>query len=158
MAGIWFWIVLGLILIVLEFLIPGLVVIFLGFGAFFVALLHWTGILENWASSTGVWILSSFIFLLLLRSLFQRYLPGERHKGSTDEDEGIFGAVVEVVAPVNAEDNTGRIKFRGVTWPATCIEGQIQAGEKAKIVFRNDMTWVIEPDDGYDNLMETGEI
>lgn len=158
MSGIWFWLILGLILIVLEFLIPGLVVVFLGLGAFFVAFLHWTGILETWVSSAGLWILSSFVFLLLLRSIFKRYLPGESRTGLTDEDEEAFGAIVEVVEPVNAEDNTGRIKFRGTTWSATCIEGRIEAGQKAKIVFRNDMTWVIEPDDGYENLLEHNDL
>ncbi len=140
-----FWIIMGLSLIFLEFLVPGLVVIFLGFGALFVALLQWSGILESWTTSLATWFASSFAFLIFLRSIFKKFLPGEVTKDYSDEDDEAFGAIVDVLETVNSDNNEGRIKFSGTTWSAQCIEGNIKAGQKAKIVYRNDLAWVIEP-------------
>ena len=50
------WLIIGLVLIFLEFLLPGLVVIFLGLGAFAVALLQYSGFLETVTSSITAWM------------------------------------------------------------------------------------------------------
>lgn len=150
-----FWIIMGLCLIFLEFLVPGLVVIFLGLGALFVALLQWSGILESWTTSFATWFGSSFAFLILLRSIFRKFLPSEVTKDYSDEDDEAFGAIVDVLETVNSHNNEGRIKFSGTTWSAQCIEGEIKVGQKAKIVYRNDLAWVIEP---YDHLLAADDL
>lgn len=144
MSTVWFWIVLGFALIVLELFIPGLVVIFLGAGALIVAFLQWIGLLESWPASISAWIGSSVLFLVFLRGLCKKFLPGEVSKGNVDEDDEAFGAVVDVMDTVRSDNAEGRIKFRGTTWSAKCIEGKIKAGEKAKIVYRDNMTWIVE--------------
>ncbi len=148
-STVWFWLIFGLCLIFIELMVPGLVVIFLGIGALFIALLLWLGVLKTWISSFTAWFISSLAFLILLRGVFKKYLPGEVTKNYIDEDDDAFGSVVDVIETVTSENNDGRIKFRGTSWTAKCIEGEIKTGEKAKIIYRDDMVWIVEP---YDQL------
>ncbi len=146
-SAIWFWLIFGLCLIFIELLIPGLVVIFLGIGALFIALLQWLGFLETWIASFTAWFISSLAFLILLRGVFKKFLPGEVTKDYIDEDEDAFGSVVDVIETVTSENNDGRIKFRGTSWTAKCMDGEIRTGGKAKIIYRDDMVWIVEPYD-----------
>lgn len=144
---IWFWIALGLILIALELVLPGAVVIFLGLGALVVALALYLGLIEGWVSAFTLWFISSLLLIIALRTLLQRYMPeGDQEWQSTDEDLDAYGALVEV-AEAMSPDQQGRIHFRGSTWPAICYERALQAGEKAKIIHRENLLWVIEPSD-----------
>jgi len=158
----WFWLILGFVLIFLEFFVPGLVVVFLGAGALFVAFLQFLGVFDSWISSIGVWFGSSFLIMLCLRGLLVKYLPGDVSKEFADEDEEAFGMVVDVLDTVTDHNNEGRIKFRGTTWSARCIENEIKPGEKAKIIFRDNMVWIVEqyfqlPNDDEDALLEVGK-
>lgn len=158
----WFWLILGTVLILLEFFVPGLVVVFFGAGAFVVALLQWLGILDSWISSISAWFGSSFVIMMCLRGLLTKYLPGDISREFADEDEDAFGMIVDVLDTVTDHNNEGRIRFRGTTWSARCMEGEIKPGEKAKIIFRDNMVWIVEqyfqlPDDDEDALLEVGD-
>ena len=139
------WIIAGIVLIILELVVPGMVLVFLGAGALAVALLIWLGAIETWVSALTVWFISSLALLAGLRSFFYRLMPGEAEEGaSTDEDVDAFGAVVEVVETI-APDAPGRIRYRGTTWQAANHAETLEAGSKAKIVYRDNLTWIVEP-------------
>lgn len=143
---IWFWLVLGILLIILELVLPGAVVVFLGLGALLVALALYLGLVEGWLSAFTLWFISSLLLIIVLRSILQRYLPeGEAEVQSTDEDLDAYGAVVEVAEAMSPEQ-AGRIRFRGTTWPAICYECALSPGEKAKIIHRENLLWVVEPE------------
>ena len=144
---IWFWIVLGIVLIVLELVLPGAVVVFLGFGALVVAVALYLGLIEGWISAFTLWFISSLLLIIALRSLLQRFMPeGEVDRQSTDEDLDAYGSVVEVTEAMSPEQ-AGRIHFRGTTWPAICYESALAPGQKGKIIHRENLLWVIEPCD-----------
>lgn len=44
------WIVAGVVLLVLELVVPGAVLVFLGAGALLVALLIWLGLIQTWVT------------------------------------------------------------------------------------------------------------
>jgi len=146
------WIVVGVVLILLELVVPGLVLVFLGAGALVVALLVWLGLLGSWVTATTTWFIASLALLLGLRGLVQRLIPGETETQSTDEELDAFGEVVEVVEAVGPVPG-GRIRFRGTTWDALCLEQVIPAGSKACIVLRQDLTWIVDPA----NVLEAGD-
>lgn len=153
-----FWLILGIVLIVLEFFIPGLVVVFLGAGAIIVGLLQALGILDSWITSIAAWFGSSFLFMISLRGVLKKYLPGDVSKDCIDEDEEAYGMIVEVLDTVSDHTNDGRIKFRGTTWSARCIDGEIEPGRRAKIVLRDHMVWIVEQHfDDEDALLEVGD-
>lgn len=138
------WLVLGIVLMLAELLVPGLVVIFFGMAALLVGGLAALGIVQAWTTAIAVWAVGSLGMVLGLRSGAQRLLPGESDRGATDEDVEAFGEVVEVVEEVGPFES-GRIRFRDVTWAAQTIEGRIPAGAKARIVARDNLIWIVEP-------------
>jgi len=139
------WLVAGLVLVLAELVVPGLVVIFMGLSALGIAGLAAIGLVQTWAVAIPAWAAGSLGLVLGLRGGAQRLLPGEADRGSTNEDVEAFGEVVEVVEDVGPFES-GRIRFRDVTWAAQTVEGQIQKGERARIVARVQLIWLVEPD------------
>lgn len=138
------WLVAGVAFLLLELVVPGAVLVFLGAGALVVALLVWLGLLTTWVSAITAWFIGSLALLLGLRGLVLRLLPGESETQSTDEELDAYGEVVEVIEAVGP-DPGGRIRFRGTTWDALCLEQTIPAGSKARIVLRQDLAWIVDP-------------
>lgn len=141
---LWFWLGAGALLMLLELVLPGAVVVFLGLGAWVVALAVYLGFVDTWMSSFTLWFISSLVLLFTLRSLGQKYLSGDSERRSTDEDLDAFGTVVDVVEGMKSGEE-GRIKFRGTTWKAVCYETDLEPGARAKIVYRENLVWVLEP-------------
>ena len=138
------WIVAGVVLAVLELFVPGMVLVFLGSGALLVALLIWMGLVQTWMASLTTWFIASLVLLLVLRSFFQKFMTGDEERQSTDEDADAYGEVVDVVEEIHP-GSEGRIRYRGTTWQAACYDETLVAGSKAKIVFRENLIWIVEP-------------
>lgn len=138
------WLVFGVVLIVLELIVPGAVLVFLGAGALLVGLFVWMGLIHTWVASITAWFIASLFLLIVLRSFFQRFISGDTEKQSTDEDYDAYGEVVDVVESIDP-DTQGRIRYRGTTWQAACYDHAIEAGSKAQIVYRENLVWIVEP-------------
>ena len=139
------WIVAGIALILLELVVPGMVLVFLGAGAVLIALLIWLGVIDTWVAAITTWFISSLVLLVGLRSFFVRLMPGDSEEGaSADEDVDAFGEIVEVVETI-APDAAGRISYRGTTWQATSSGETLGVGSKARIVYRDNLIWIVEP-------------
>jgi len=141
----WVWLIAGLVLIAMELFIPGLVVCFLGLGAMIVAVLRWSGLITGVVASFTVWFITSIALLIGLRHLLLRWVPSESTYTVADEDLDAVGAIVEVVQEVS-EISQGRIRYAGTTWPATTRHGTLLPGQKARLLYRDNLVWVIEPD------------
>ncbi|MDZ7771897.1 MAG: NfeD family protein [Balneolaceae bacterium] len=139
----------GLLLMLLETVVPGGVSLFLGLSGLFVAALRWFGIMADPATSVLVWLFSSIGLILLMRPLFMKYWGGETSWKPADEDLEAMDQLVEVTQPINAHDSSGRIRFQGSDWQARTLEGKIEAGQKAVIKYRDNVTWIVEPADDY---------
>ena len=143
----WIWIVTGSVAVLGELLIPGGVIAFLGVAAMLVGLGHYLGLLEGWVVQFTAWFVLSLVLLIGLRGVFMRLMPGSISIGSTDEDAAMLGMEVEVVETVHPDNADGRIRHQGTTWAATSMEGTIPAGARARIAYRENTRWVIEPID-----------
>jgi membrane protein implicated in regulation of membrane protease activity len=145
----WVWLAAGGVLMAAELAVPGLVVVFLGLAAVLVGLGRWAGWWTSAMGSLTAWFVLSLALLVGLRALVARWLPGDFTVESSEEDAGALGSVVEVMAEVNAADQRGRIRYQGSTWPAISLAGVIPAGQKARLLARDNLAWVVEPaDDG----------
>jgi inner membrane protein len=140
------WIIAGVVLILLELILPGMVLGFLGGGALIVAALIWWGWIDTWTSSLTTWFIVSIVLLVALRGFFQRLVGGESEVQSTDEDVDAYGTIVDVVETITPEKQ-GRIHYRGAPWGAICYDGTIEAGDKAMLAFRENLVWVVEAAD-----------
>jgi membrane protein implicated in regulation of membrane protease activity len=138
------WLSSGIFLIAVEFLVPGLVMVFVGLGALTVALGmhlgHVDGVLEQFIT----FFISSIIYLLTLRFLVLRFVPSATRKENIDEDEEVMGSIVEIVADINSGEY-GRVEHSGSTWQARAEGNQtILKGEQVKIIGRDNITWIVQ--------------
>ena len=138
------WLSSGIFLIAVEFLVPGLVMVFVGLGALTVALGmhlgHVDGVLEQFIT----FFISSIIYLLSLRFLVLRFVPSASRKENIDEDEEVMGSIVELVVDINPGE-FGRVEHSGSTWQARAEGDQtILKGEQVKIIGRDNITWIVQ--------------
>ncbi len=141
----WIWLIVGIVLMVSELAVPGLVVIFLGLAAVIVAGGRWMGLIEGLMDSFLYWFVVSTVLCVGLRGLASKIMPGEMVADSKDDDENAIGRIVEVVEETCSDNNKGRIRFRGTTWNASTEFGRIYPGQKARIFSRKDMVWIVDP-------------
>ena len=141
----WIFLIGGLILMILETILPGGVAFFLGVSGLLIGGLRYFGFLVDPGLSILLWLVSSIGLMLIMRPFIMKYWGGESSFKLADVDFEAMEQIVEVVEPVNEEDNSGRIRYQGISWQARSIEGTLPAGSKAKIKYRDNVTWVVEP-------------
>ena len=139
-----FWLSLGLILTVSEFIVPGFVIIFFGAGALVtgVVKLVWSGLPDS--AALLIFALSSLGSLLAFR---KTWVGGKvRRDGNTkdegDVDETCVGrkvSVVEAIAPGKA----GKVELNGANWTAES-DVALEAGAVAVVTARNGLTLVVK--------------
>lgn len=128
--GYAFWLLLGLLLLVSEFFVPGLIAAFFGIGALVVGLLTMLGIIESTGVQLTLFAVISLVALFVLRRQCQRWLKGtEGDKSLADlDDAGFMGARVEVLA--DFQDGVGDVLLNGSKWDAESDE-PLRAGDVA---------------------------
>jgi len=138
------WLGSGIFLMAIEFLIPGLVMVFVGLGALTVALGMHLGYIDEIVQQFITFFISSIIYLLTLRFLVLRFVPSVTRKENIDEDEEVIGSIVELVADINSGE-FGRVEHSGSTWQARAEGDQtILKGEQVKIIGRDNITWIVQ--------------
>jgi membrane protein implicated in regulation of membrane protease activity len=147
------WLSAGVLLMILELVAPGLVTVFLGAAAVIVAGLRWIGLVESLGVSFALWMILSAVLVIALRSVLQRFLPSESTHNASDEESMALGAVVEVVRTCTGDSTTGRIRYGGTTWMAQTLDGEIPAGSTARLLYRENLAWIVEPADGSEFAM-----
>ncbi len=130
------WFLAGLVLVLLEFAAPGVVLVFIGLGAWVTAL----AIKLGFAEGTGVQVAwfggSSLVLLLGLRRFFKSWFAGfaSRHDTRANLDE-FTGSEVTVLERV-AGQARGQVEFKGAHWSARAADGSdtvFENGERAVI-------------------------
>jgi membrane protein implicated in regulation of membrane protease activity len=150
----WVFLAGGFILMIMELLLPGGVAFFLGISGLGVGVLRWLGILSDPFWSVFWWLSSALGLSILIRPFIKKYLKGDRSFKLADEDYEAIDKVVDVVETVTDYDNSGRIRYQGISWQARTMDGEIRPGQKARISYRENTTWIVEAlDPGF---METG--
>ena len=138
------WLSSGIFLTAIEFLVPGLVMVFVGLGALTVALGMHLGYIDEIVQQFITFFISSIIYLLTLRFLVLRFIPSVTRKENIDEDEEVIGSIVELVADINSGE-FGRVEHSGSTWQARAEGDQtILKGEQVKIIGRDNITWIVQ--------------
>jgi membrane protein implicated in regulation of membrane protease activity len=139
------WFIAGLIMILLEFVQPGLVIVFFGAGAWVVSLLTYLDILDSLRSQLFVFGGVSLALLLGLRRWVKDKFYG--HVGGRQDllqnlDE-FTGKPVTVLEDVVPGKPGGKVEFKGSPWRAVS-EQTIRKGETALIVAMDGLTLVIK--------------
>ena len=137
------WMVAGIILIILEVIIPGGFVVFIGISAMITGGLSYFEIIEKISIQYVFWAVSSLLLIIIFRRQVHKWFPAlERYNPISDYTE-MFGKEVEVICEVGPESEEGRVRFQGTTWKAKSREEVIPAGRRAKTVGKKNITLFI---------------
>ncbi len=137
------WFLIGLILALLEFILPGLIILFFGVGAWVVALI--CAIFNIGINSQLlIFILSSVLLLIFLRKKVKSIFMGK-----TDENlptgqnlEDIIGQKVKVTEAIKPR-TPGKVEFHGTIWKAESDE-DVAEGAFAEIVRQDSITLIVK--------------
>ena len=139
------WCILGIIMLMVEFVLPGFVIFFFGIGALFVALLCFFFSSLSINAQLIIFLVSSIIFLIVLRKWFRavfRGFFGSKDKMPLNKDSylGETAAVTEKITPYQK----GRIEFHGSMWSAESHK-EIAKGAQVVIIEQNNLTFKVKP-------------
>ena len=138
------WLGSGIFLMAIEFLEPGLVMVFVGLGSLTVVFGMHFGYIDGILQQFTTFFISSIIYLLTLRFLVLRFVPSVTRKENIDEDEEVMGSIVEIVAEITSGE-FGRVEHSGSSWQARAEGDQtILKGEQVKIIGRENITWIVQ--------------
>ena len=137
-AAIWF--IIGFVLLILEFALPGLIIFFFGIGAWIVALAClFTDLTFN--NQLILFILSSLLSVLLLRKSLKKMLLQRKRPDGLLEDEFI-GKTAKAETAITPGNN-GKISFKGASWQASSSE-VIAAGENVIITGNDSIVLIVK--------------
>jgi inner membrane protein len=136
------WFLLGLGLMLGELLLPGLIVIFFGVGAWVAALAFLVFDL-SFNGQLTVFILSSLLSLVLFRRSLQKRWWQKQHPVNELADE-FLGRTCQVTIPIVPGPGGGKVSFKGTTWKALANE-EIPAGQTVRIIGKDSIVLLVEP-------------
>ncbi len=136
------WFLIGLVLIVMEFVLPGLIIIFFGIGAWLTALgcmLYGFGL----NAQLAIFIFTSLFALVLLRNYLRRRFFNEDDTGEetlTDEFIGKIVTVEQAIAP----GKMGKVMLKGTLWEAKS-DFALKKGQIVRIIGKESIVLIVEP-------------
>jgi len=129
---------------ILELAAPSGVAFFLGFSGFIVGALRFFDLLNSTGGSIAAWLILSVGLTIAIRPFLKKYFRPESSFKYADEDYEAMDQIVDVIEEINEDDNSGKIRLDGTSWRAKSLDGTIKAGEKVRIRYRENITWIVE--------------
>ncbi|MEW6266009.1 MAG: NfeD family protein [Thermodesulfobacteriota bacterium] len=138
------WFIIGLILLLIEFKVPALILLFFGFGAWVVVIGLFIG-RHSLNAQLLIFLVSSLIFLALLRKRFKSLLEARWAKVQNLADglDDFRGRKVMVTKEIKP-NLPGRIELHGTNWEAEA-EVPVPEGAMVEIVAKNNLTFKVKP-------------
>jgi len=140
------WFLAGLALILFEFAVPGIILVFFGIGAWITALTTWVGLTNGWTSQLLTFSISSVFLLVLLRRWFRARFFGHftGDQDPLDNLDEFKGQVVVVTVDIDPATG-GKVEYKGADWSARCAT-PLAAGTRAVIQSSDGITLVVAPE------------
>ena len=136
------WFLVGLVLLVLEFILPGLIIGFFGAGAWIVAIVCLFSAYVAGSINTQliIFIIASVLSLLLLRKWLKGMFIGHtKSKQDLTEDMKEFIGERAVVKEKITPKAGGKVELHGTNWVAEADE-EIAAGTVVEIIAKENLT------------------
>jgi len=136
------WFIIGLVLFLLELVLPGFVIFFFGVGAWITAFLC---LVANPGINLQVIVfaVTSVLSLLLLRKMIQnRFFFSKEELSKEVEDE--FSGKEAVALSDFGPGKNGKVEFKGTTWNAES-ESAITEGQQVIIREKENFKLIVEP-------------
>lgn len=134
------WILIGFLLFILEFIIPGLVLFFFAVGAWIVGILClFTDLTIN--AQLIIFLVSSLVSLLLLRRWTEKVIFKRKPSSELLDDE--FLGKTAIAETDISPHNNGRVSFKGTSWQAIS-EDTIEKGESVTISGNESIVLIVK--------------
>lgn len=135
------WFIIGVALILLELVVPGLVLVFFGIGAWVTALVCLVGDVSL-NTQLFTFLVSSLVSLALLRNALKKRYMDTKNEDSDLEDEYVGHTAVAITSFSAGE--TGKVSFKGSSWDAIAQQA-VTAGQQLKITGYKSIKLFVEP-------------
>jgi membrane protein implicated in regulation of membrane protease activity len=140
------WFIVGLVLLLAELALPGLVIIFFGIGAWITALAIWLGLVSSFSAQLVTFLVSSVVSLILFRKQGMRYFGG-RISGKLAPDQSlddVKGEKAVVVSAIKPKGVDGKVEFNGTMWAAES-DVAIEPGAVVEVIERANLVLKVKP-------------
>lgn len=135
------WFLVGLALILVEFMLPGIILVFFGCGAWIVAATTWLGLTGTLWSQLLLFAVASVVLMLCLRRWVRGRFLGfiSSEQDPTIDLDDFTGREVRVLQPIAPGSREGRVEFKGTKWIAVA-DRPLGKGELARIIAVDGIT------------------
>jgi len=142
--GPWNWMVLGSVLLILEILVPGVFLLWIGIAAILV------GALTLQLAHAAFWVWQAQVVLFLILSVISAYVGRQvmaKTGGESDQPllnrraEQLIGRTATLAEPI--AEGRGRIRLGDTFWLVTGPD--LPVGARVRVTAVKDMELVVEP-------------
>lgn len=138
------WIVGGLVLVALEFVVPGAILSFLGIASLVIGVLDYYGFISSPLHGLTYWFLISLFLVFSVRTLvLMRFMPSESKLESIDDYDNAIGDTASVIFEIRP-GRKGRIRYRGTTWEALADTEYCREGDLVLITGQEGNIWKVK--------------
>jgi membrane protein implicated in regulation of membrane protease activity len=136
------WFLIGLVLFLIELVVPGFIIFFFGFGAWVTALIC---LVFHPGTNLQIIIfaLISILSLLALRKMIQnKFFYSKSNSPDSVEDE--FTGKEGIATTDFGNGKKGKVEFKGTTWNAES-DSEIKEGQRVIITGKQSFNLFVEP-------------
>jgi len=136
------WFMIGLVLFLLELVVPGFVIFFFGLGA-------WVTALVCLIADPGIniqaliFVVVSVLALVGLRKIITKKFFYSKDNRSEEVEDEFTGKEAIALVDFDTEKN-GKVEFKGTNWKAES-ESEIKAGQTVIIIEKENFKLIVEP-------------
>lgn len=144
----WYWLVLGMLLIIAEIFIPSFTIFWFGLGALIVALMLWLLPDTSFSWQLFVWAIASIVFTFLWFKFFKPLMTDRTKAGISRE--AVLGESGQVIK-IPQDDRRGIVRFATPLlgddeWPFICRQ-EVAAGDRVIVRDVSGNTLIVEKRD-----------
>ena len=136
------WLIVGALLVLAEFVVPGFIIIFFGMGCLLTGLLMFLFPMPEWLQLL-VFISTSVILLLTVRKYMPNIFGGRERRRELPDESLEFAGEPAVVASDIPANGRGKVTFHGSVWEATS-ETAHAAGENVTVCRRDNLLLIVK--------------
>lgn len=136
------WFMIGLVLFLLELVVPGFVIFFFGLGA-------WVTALVCLIADPGIniqaliFVVVSVLALVGLRKIITKKFFYSKDNRSEEVEDEFTGKEAIALVDFDTEKN-GKVEFKGTNWKAASASA-IKAGQTVIIIEKENFKLIVEP-------------
>lgn len=140
----WLWIYAGSFLMLLELIVPGFVLCFVGLAAATVGVIRFffgDSFGASW--QLGIFSLATIFYIVVIRRALNGIFVGDRVESKTDFNHEFIGRMARVTEAIEPP-NAGRVLLGDAEWTAVSAV-PISAETNVMIVAQDNLTMKVEP-------------